>query len=199
MKLFMTKRSPFARKVLITAIEKNLLDEIECIVVDMNDKPGELFEINPFGKIPALVGRDARHYYESPIICEYLDSLSAPYLYPQVLSDRLRVLNLAALADGIIAISVDYVKETFRPQELQSEILKKKYIASISQSLDYINVQVSKFGTDANPASIALITALGYLEFRLPKIDWKKRNIALKDWYYAFSERPSVQRTIPIL
>ena len=44
---------------------------------------------------------------------------------------------------------------------------------------------------------IALVTALGYLDFRMPDFGWRDGNSGLADWFAAMSERASVQATMP--
>lgn len=50
----------------------------EKIEVDLKNKPKELWELNPYGKVPVLVDGDAA-IYESAIINEYLEER-----YPQI-------------------------------------------------------------------------------------------------------------------
>ena len=39
--------------------------------------------------------------------------------------------------------------------------------------------------------------ALGYLDFRLPYVEWRKEREALANWYTVFAQRPSMQKTAP--
>lgn len=198
MKLYLTQRSPFARKVLITAIEKGLMNDIECITVDLGHKPEDLLNSNPLGKIPALIGRDGVAYCESPVICEYLDSLSAPYLMPQDKHARVKMLSLCALADGLTTLAVDHFKETMRPEAVQSDSVKKRLRQSIQRTLSHIQDSVlDDFGPNITPATIALVSALGYVNFRLSDLEWPRTYLALNEWYSSFLNRESVQQTAP--
>ena len=58
MKLFLSKTSPFARKVRMTAHSLGLLKEIEMISVDVYQKDDHYKKINPLIKIPALMTRE---------------------------------------------------------------------------------------------------------------------------------------------
>jgi len=45
--------------------------------------------------------------------------------------------------------------------------------------------------------SITTACALGYLDFRFPDLDWRKRAPGLGAWYAEFAKRPSMQKTRP--
>ena len=56
---------------------------------------------NPLSKIPVLLTADGEAIYDSPVICEYLDSRTvAPVLFPRDGPERWRALTLGALAWG---------------------------------------------------------------------------------------------------
>ena len=50
---------------------------------------------------------------------------------------------------------------------------------------------------DVDLGSITTACALGYLDFRLPDLDWRKRAPGLAAWYAEFAKRPSMQKTRP--
>ncbi len=76
MKLHWSPRSPFVRKVMIAAHELGLADRITCVrtVVATTRPHAALMDENPLSKIPTLVLDDGTVLYDSPVICEYLDS-----------------------------------------------------------------------------------------------------------------------------
>ncbi len=85
MKLHWSPRSPFVRKVMVVVHELGLADRITCVrTVAASTKPhAELMQDNPLSKIPTLVLDDGTVIYDSPVICEYLDSLDGtPKLHP---------------------------------------------------------------------------------------------------------------------
>ena len=76
---------------------------------------------NPLGKIPTLVLEDGTVIYDSPVICEYLDTLhDGPKLFP-AWPERLMALRRQALGDGMLDIALALLGERFRPAEQQSE------------------------------------------------------------------------------
>ena len=88
MRLWHNPASPFARKVRIVSRETYLLPRIEEIGVMVSpvSPNADLAARNPLVKIPALQTDDGRVLYDSPVICEYLDSLhSGARLIPATL------------------------------------------------------------------------------------------------------------------
>src|SRR5690606_317649 len=75
--------SPYARKVRIAALEKGLGDRITLHALDPLQDPPELLAANPLAKVPCLLLDDGTVLVDSPVICEYLDSLAPrPALVP---------------------------------------------------------------------------------------------------------------------
>ena len=79
MKLRINKLSPFARKARILARETGLAGRVEEIETTVSPVAAneELARDNPLVKIPALVTDGGETFYDSAVICEYLDSLHA--------------------------------------------------------------------------------------------------------------------------
>jgi hypothetical protein len=78
MKLRYSPTSPFVRKVMVAAIETGLIERIEKIPTAVTPiKPNDdVARDNPLVKVPALTTDDGLILYDSPVICEYLDSLN---------------------------------------------------------------------------------------------------------------------------
>src|SRR3954471_24470429 len=77
MLLHWSPRSPFVRKVMIVAHELGLSDRIETVrtVVAPSQPNTELMKENPQSRLPTLRAADGMVIYDSPVICEYFDSL----------------------------------------------------------------------------------------------------------------------------
>jgi glutathione S-transferase len=160
MKLFFTDTSPYARKVRVVAIELGLQDRIATqflrplpTAVDAT-----LSSVNPLSKIPALVLDDGTALYDSPVICEYLDTLHAgPKLVPASGPARFRVLRLQALCDGILeaAILVFYERSQ-RPPALHWAPWLDGQAQKARQGLDELEREAASFELPASfgpPAS----------------------------------------------
>ena len=123
MKLHWSPRSPYVRKVMIVAHELGMADRLQTVrtVVGGTAPHLELMRENPLGKIPTLVLQDGTVLYDSPIICEYLDTLHhGPKLFPEW-PDRLTALRRLSLGDGMLDIALAWLGERFRPPEKQSQ------------------------------------------------------------------------------
>ena len=105
MKLFFNMASPFVRKVRVFARETGLdgkIEEVVTMVSPVQENAG-LAQANPLKKIPALVLDDGSAVFDSPVICEYLDSLhSGRKLFPAAGPARWTALKLQATGDGIL-------------------------------------------------------------------------------------------------
>ena len=75
MKLRYSPTSPYVRKVAVTIHELGLDDKVERVMTAPWDAATDLGRTNPLGKVPALIADDGTVLYDSPVICEYLDSL----------------------------------------------------------------------------------------------------------------------------
>lgn len=198
MKLFYTKRSPYARKVRVAAIEKGLDKNIELIEVDLQNKPAELLAANPLGKIPTLVLDNGLSLCDSPVICKYLDKFNeTPKLISKKVPFRYKVLHLAALADGMMDAAVAIVLEKNRPADKQFEAVFTNQKKAVLQTIDALDKEQEFLAGDITLAHIAIASALGYIDFRLPDLGWRKSYPNLASWMDEFSKRPSMRATIP--
>ncbi|MDZ7225540.1 glutathione S-transferase, partial [Escherichia coli] len=120
MKLIGSYTSPFVRKISILLLEKGITFEF------VNELPysadSGVARYNPLGKVPALVTDEGEHWFDSPIIAEYIELLDiAPAMLPGEPLAALKVRQLEALADGIMDAGLVSVREQARPAAQQSE------------------------------------------------------------------------------
>src|SRR5262245_59747576 len=99
MKLVASKTSPYARKIRVILAEKQL--PYEFVPENVWDAATKIGTYNPLGKVPALVTHEGEHFFDSPVIAEYLDSKGKARFLPEVGIERVRVKQDEALADGI--------------------------------------------------------------------------------------------------
>ncbi len=196
MKLFYTQRSPYARKARIIAEEKNI--NLELIEEDLANKSGALLKANPIGKVPTLIIDETMSLCDNPLICEYLDALTpSPRFIPQDSNQRLKVLNTAAIADGLIDITVGLVMEKMRhPQDFHAKFIDLN-TAAIERLLKYFDSHVADLES-WHLGSVGVVCALGYLQFRLPDLYSAAKYPQLNDLYQEISQRPSVQNSVPV-
>ena len=195
MKLFYTKRSPYARKVRVIALEKNI--PLELIEEDLTKKSKQLIDANPLGKIPALVLDNGKILCDSPVICEYLDSMKdKPLFISKTGEERFNVLTFAAIADGLMDVTVALYMEKVRHPQDYNQLFVKNQEDTIRQTLKSLEERVAEF-KDLNLATVAAASAIGYMNFRLPHLCPSAQYPKLTKWFEEFSKRPSMAATLP--
>lgn len=199
MKLIGTDTSPFVRKVRIVLEEKQIPYEYVRARAAAPGSP--VPQLNPLGKVPVLVRGNGAPLYDSPVIAEYLDGLvPEPRLIPLAFEERIEVKRWEALGDGItestVAISHDRRKprDRWEPPEWY-----EKHQVKIDRSLATMerDLGAREFCHDArfSLADIAAGYALGYIDFVLPEIDWRKDHPNLKRLAQALAGRASFRET----
>ena len=196
MKLLYTKRSPYARKVRIVALEKDI--QLELIEEDLTKKSLMLIDKNPVGKIPALILDNGEYLVDSPVICEYLESLNSRVnLIPSNSKDRSPILHWQALADGLMDVTVAlYMEKVRHPNDLNDQFIKAQE-ETIDRTLKFFDPKINEL-KKLNLASIAVASAIGYLNFRLGHLNPAGKYQNLMSWFDEFSKRPSMQATLPV-
>lgn len=198
MKLRFSPTSPYVRKVMVTAIELNLDDRIEKIATNPWAKDTDLPGDNPLGKVPALILDDGSTCFDSRVICEYLDSLTdQAQLFPND-TGRWQALRLQAMADGILDACVARFLEGKRAPAQQSDTWLTRQHATVHRTLDAMDGEASAWSSTLSIGQIAAGCALGYVSFRFAADHWEQGRPNLTAWYQEFSQRSSMQMTIPV-
>ncbi|MXQ08129.1 glutathione S-transferase [Alphaproteobacteria bacterium GH1-50] len=201
MQLLTSPTSPYCRKVEVLLRESGL----DSHVTETNASGTPLepnattTAANPIGKIPVLIRDDGPALYDSRVICRYLDSLAGGVYYPE---KRLwEVLTLEATADGILDAALLMAYEwRLRPEEIRFEPWVDGQWDKIARALDVIEARwISHLEGRLGMGHIAVGAALGYLDFRHDARGWRTGRPLLTDWFTRFSERPSMQDTVPAL
>ena len=193
MKLLYTKRSPYARKVRVIALEKNIV--LDLVDEDLQKKSQRLLDANPLGKVPTLVLDNGTTVFDSPVICQYLDSLNdKAIMIPREAVQRIEVLKWEAFADDLMVAAINLYMEKIRhPNDFHKDFsatLEKNILSAYG----YIEKNLSQL-KNFNLAPIAIASAIGYIHFRLPHL---KVQGALLKWFDEISQRPSMAQTMPV-
>lgn len=196
MKLAYSPNSPYVRKCWALAIQRGIDNRIELWSVSTTDPA--LAEVNPLSKIPTLITDEGQVLYDSPVICEYLDSVgSGPRMFPDSGTARWKALTQAALADGILDATQPRRREVALPQD-EGRIT---YIAiqqgKVARALDALEADADSLGELGTIGEIAIACALGYLDFRYPHEPWRPGHPKLEAWYARVSQLPPMARTVP--
>ena len=165
MTLHWSPRSPYVRKVMIAAHEMGLQDRLRTVrtVVGGTTPHRELMRINPLGKIPTLELEDGSVLYDSPVICEYLDTLhDGPKLFPAAWPARGVALRRLALGDGMLDAALPWLGERFRPPEKQSQPHMDLWRAKLLACVDALEQEADALAEGAlTIGHVAIGVALG--------------------------------------
>jgi glutathione S-transferase len=197
--LHWSPRSPFVRKVMVTAHELTLADRIETVrtLAAMSEPNARLMRDNPLSKIPTLVLDDGTALYDSIVICEYLDGLAGGNrLFPAEPARRLDAMRRHALANGLLDLLVLRRNERDRPDGARSDPHLTAFAVKTAATLAAMEREAQ--GIAAMPFDIGHVTlgcALAYLDFRFAADDWRSGHPRLAAWHAAFAARPSAAAT----
>jgi len=120
---------------------------------------------------------------------------SGPKLFPPAGDERWAALRLQALGDGMLDASLSRRMETIRPASEQSPTWIARQSMAINSALDWLEARVPLLDGPTNIGQIAIGCALGYLELRFPGEPWLEKRAGIAKWIATFQERPSMIAT----
>ena len=188
--------SPFSRKVRLVLAEKKL--EFELKAEPVWERRDAFLSLNPAGEVPVLEEEDGTVLCDSTVICEYLDGLNdPPVLIPRDPAGRVKTLHLAALADGLMDVTVGlYLEKLRHPQDLIMDFVTAQE-ETIARCLAFYEQNTARLET-LSIASIAAGAAVGYLNFRLGDLNPAGKYPQMQAWFNEFSLRPSMKESMPV-
>lgn len=200
MRLIGSLSSPYVRKVRIVLAEKKL--DYELVLDDPWAAGAQAAVHNPLGKIPCLILDDNVALFDSRVIVEYLDALSpVGRMIPPPGRERIATKHWEATADGIMDAATSIVQEGRRPAEQQSAAWIDRQTSKIHAALDYMEKLLGEqsycTGVNLCLADIAVGTALDYLDFRNPGLNWRAQHANLARLVEKLDDRPSFTSTRP--
>lgn len=200
-RLFHSPASPYVRKVMVTAFERGVDDQIELLssAAGPVKRDQNIVRHNPSGKVPSALLDNDQPLFDSRVICAYVDTLGdGTSVYP---SDerRFTVLMLEALADSILdACLLCRYEEVMRPKEFYWADWYTGQMEKIDSGLDDIESRwMDAISGDFHAGAIAIACTLGYLDFRFADKDWRTAHPKLAAWFHQVSLRPSMEKTFP--
>ena len=198
MKLHHSPASPYVRKVMACAIARGLVGRIDLVSTNPHVSPPDLLADNPLSKVPALVADDGTAIYDSPVICEYLDTLgdAAPLFPPTGSTARLHAQIMHAAADGILDAAVGRRLSMPHPQNDGRKAYDSRQKAAVDRALDVLEKAPPKGLSDIG--AIAVGCALGYLDFRFAAEPWRETHPKLAAWFAEASKLPPLAQTVPV-
>jgi glutathione S-transferase len=202
MKLIGAVTSPYVRKVRIVMAEKKV--NYQFILEDVWNSDA-IVATNPLGKVPCLIMEGGEAVFDSRVIVEYVDNLSpVGKLIPAAGRERAEVRTWEALADGVMDAAILARLEATWPGRSAGE----RSAAWIDRQMGKVDAALAAMakglgdkpfctGIHLSLADIAVGCALGYLDFRFPQIDWRRRHLALGRLSDKLAQRQSFIDTLP--
>jgi glutathione S-transferase len=150
MKLYQTMTSPFPTRVRLVLYAKGLTPEIiePPGFHATTESKGDYFQINPIGRVPALVTDDGRALPESEVICEYLeDAYPEPPTLPPDAWGRAQVRLISRLCDFYLVMAM-------RPLFTASGMSRRRWdraaidraLAEVAAALGYVEHYIGEAG-----------------------------------------------------
>jgi glutathione S-transferase len=200
LRLISASPSPFARKARVALIEKGIPFET---VLDVPWDPDTVTQVhNPLAQAPVLILENEVSVYDSRVIVEYLEELEPePRLIPEDPAARIAHKQVEALADGVCDAAVLVFLERLRPPEHQGagwiDRQLRKIRAGTAEADRLLGDGDTVVATGFGLADVAVGCMLGYLDLRLPDVDWRGPHPALARLADRLAERPSFRDTLP--
>jgi glutathione S-transferase len=212
--LFYSTFHTFAHKVLVTAHECGLWDDIVFVPTfpfrntDGVDVSGQysIANLNPLDKVPTLALETGQLVYGSQAVCEVLDHFTKPganKIYPDAGPDRWDAITRLAMCDTIFESTVQMVMEQWNPQESWRIGLFEWLWPKFIRGLDKLEGDAQRGWTRFDIGHAAMLHMISYLGFRAefyeakdplyPNFKWRDGRPALSAWFDQAIARPSVQ------
>lgn len=196
MKLFYSPPSPYARKCRILIRERNLSPRVEEIAINPIGGDDALGRANPLMQAPALVDDSDVAWSDSPLICQYLDTLGeGPRFVPEG-EARWAVLRREVIADGAMEMGVKMRLESIRPEAERSQTWIARWRAGLIRSLDAAEAAAAS-EVQLDLGAVATVCALTWLDFRMADLAWREGRPRLAALQARLELRPSFRETAP--
>ena len=196
MKITASAASPYVRKVMACAIARGIDNQLEKWTIATTDPV--LSNSNPLGKVPTLITDEGVALFDSPVICEFLDSIgSAPALFPAAGPARWAALRLQAIGDGILDASQPRRREIALPQDEGRVGYIDLQRGKVARAVDVLEKEAASLGALKTIGDIAVACALGYLDFRFAHEPWRPGHPKLEAWYDSVVGLPPTAKTVP--
>jgi glutathione S-transferase len=182
---------------MVCAITRGLDGQITKVATNPHLSPPDLLMANPLSKVPCLVTEDGLALFDSPVICEYLDSVGEePALFPRSgTGDRWIALKLQALGDGLMDAAVLRRGMSAFPQDASLDSVMARQQAAVVHGLALLEQDTPHQVLDIGTISIAC--ALGYLDFRYAHEPWRERCPKLAKWFDQMAHHAALAQTVP--
>lgn len=197
--LFISARSPFARRVRIAFLEHQI--KFQEKVFNVFEKNPIIEKYNSLRRVPVLLMRDGQEIIDSSSI---LNALYAEQRNSQLIpfdtSLKIKLFNWSGLAIGFYEKVIEYFLEKSRPVNLQDETVIQEIKEIIKDTLVKLEVYLENkkylVGNQFSQADIDWGTAISYLQLRIPQ-NLAENYPRIYIYYMRLEERSSFKATQP--
>lgn len=200
--LFVTARSPFARRVRVVMHELGIPFEEQ--VENILEPTADLIARNPLARVPTLVTPDGELLVESGVILQHVwDGLpEGSSLRPTERAARRRADLFSGLAAGLCDKCIEYYFERMRPEPHQDPAVIQEVRDCAARTLQTWERALEGeerehlVGDGLTHADLDVAIALTYLDLRVDRA-WKTRFPGLAGLQERVEARESFRRTAP--
>ncbi len=193
MKLLSTPVSPHARKARMLILERGVESDVEIHSLTHSDELSGQFAADPLARGAVLCLDNDYLICDHRLILDLIDERAGEG------RPDWKLRNQAALADAVTDAACDIVCERRRPGDRQMQSVVDRHRKSLLANLTRLEGGPTILSWNvAGQFEVTLCCALGYLDFRLPEIEWRSGCPMLSAWYQVFSLRPAALATRPV-
>lgn len=197
--LFLTPRSPFARRVRVAFIENGI--SFTEKMVDVFKPTSDILDVNPLGRVPTVRLSTGQILIESHLILKaFYRSIQSDFA-PADLVGELEMDYWAGIATGIMDKSIEYYLDSLRPKEHQDEEVRVELENTLKNALPIVENKVFKMQNFLcknllTQADFDFSIALDYLSFRYSN-QWQTQYPRTVAYLEKMRIRTSFQKTKP--
>ena len=190
--LYTDATTPFGRKCLVAALERNIV--LEEKFVKLSDPKGFLC-VNPLNQIPALTACN-ENYFDSDVILQFFDTLhKGPPLIPE--ENKFKHLTSVHIANAVIESTLLRIMEKRRAKTEYSPTFISHLEVRIFRGIaEMEKTRIEQIGEPLNGEELTTAIALSYVDFRFTK-NWRAKAPRLSNWHAIIEQRLSMMCSQP--
>jgi glutathione S-transferase len=193
MKLYLSARSPFARRVRLALLRLGV--PFELSELNVFQPPAEFFSDAPLGLVPVLKFDDGQVLSDSDTLLEYLHENYGQKIWSADLKTRFHERLIATYAAGLMTSSVAYFLESQHAKP-EADWMDEHY-AAIQRTLKRLEAEhLPPSGTLTQP-HWDIGVGLEYLDLRLSKVGWRETCPGLVKTLDSCRKDPDFVKTTP--
>ncbi len=182
--------SPYSHRVILLCREKNISYKLTSI--NIYQPPQWFIDLSPYGTVPVLRLENGDIISDSQAICEYLDSISQPYLIPTEALKRAQHRTLLEFANDFGKSLAQFLRQ--RKNTIPDLIDINRLLSIADKQIKgtyFLGDEISFFDL----AFIPHILQLNALEEKIFPFTMLRKYEKLYAWSQTMMQRPCVKKT----